>query len=89
MDVVPPFDLEFFKIGIALSVCLLSDVLWDEEASAGSFDFEVSLSSSGLEDPVVRVEAELLFWCTFLWRCARRGCIFSVRNRDVGICPRR
>ena len=76
MDVVPPFDLQLFEVGVALGVGLLPHMVGDEEPSASPFDSEISLSSSGLEDPVVRVESELLLRGTFPWRCARRGCIF-------------
>lgn len=56
-DVVGPFLLKAKVLQIGLGRSLVSDVLGDEEARSGEVDTRVSFSSSGLEDPVVGVEA--------------------------------
>ena len=89
VNMVPPFNLKSFEIGITLSSSLRPDMLWNEKSSAGSFNLEISFSPSGFENPVVWMETILWLFNTFLWRCVRRGCIFSITNHDEGTYPQK
>lgn len=57
MSESPPFSLELFAVSQSLGRGFVSDVLRNVEPSDSSVDLVVSFSSSGLEDPVVRMEA--------------------------------
>lgn len=52
-----PFLKESLIISVSLRLGLASDELGDEEASNTSFDSEISFSSSGLDEPVIRMQA--------------------------------
>lgn len=92
MDVVGPFGLQSQELDVGLARGFGGDVSGHEEARRGVIDPAKPLSSPGLENPVIGMEAKSLTSYVSLAMCSKRTlllrCLSRWRSLSSGVCMR-